>query len=311
MAITVYVGDNGEYLATHAKKYNSGAYLVHKRNYKEFLLYNSSTDITIFTSLVDLPKIDDDTSVLYEILQKADSIVYSPPPKWSDDNDEFNLSSQRMLVMYYLVLINEEKGNVNGLPTNISENDYLNLSNLREHTNEVLWVAGCSISHGVGVEHNEKFGYIIAKTLKIPLISITKGGSSIEWSADQILRSDIRKGDTIVWGLTSEYRAPKWNHHKHTVDGEHSTLLLVDETRMYKAVTSIYQVINFCNKIGAKLLILPLICSEQLRIYLKDELNYHQLQYQTKPIDYGDDNSHPGPKQHNQWAQYCLRVLNN
>lgn len=307
MAITVYVGDNDESLAINAKTHNTSAYLVHKKNYKEFLLYDSIDDITIFTSLTDLPKINNDICILYEILQKADRIVYSPPLNWSDSNDEFNLSSQKMLVEYFLTLINNKNNNVTGLPDIISDNSYLSLSDKRNSADKVLWVAGCSISHGVGVKHDEKFGYIIAQTLKIPLISVTKGGSSIEWAADQILRSDIRKNDIVVWGVTSEYRAPLWRDKD--VVGETSPTILINETRMYKAVTSVYQVINFCNKVGAELLILPLICSEQLRIYLKDEPNFHQLPYQTKPLDYGDDNEHPGVKQHDYWATYCLEVL--
>lgn len=308
MTITVYVGDNDSSLAINATTHNNNAYLVHTKNYNEFLNYTTTNDITVYTSLTDLPKINNERSVLFDILQKADNIVYSPPLKWSDASSEFNLTSQKMLIEYYLLLINNTKNNVTGLPLTVSENKYLKLADKRTSTANALWVAGCSIPHGVGVLTNEKFGTIVAKTLNMPMVNITKGGSSIEWASDQILRSNMQTGDIVVWGLTSEYRAPLWNRGE--VVGETNGAILIEETRMYKAITAVHQVINFCNKAEVKLILLPLICSEQMRVYLNDEPDFYQLPYQTKPLDYGSDNAHPGPKQHKFWADFCLTAIN-
>ena len=305
MTITVYIGNNDTTLSDTAKKHDCSAYLIHKGNYKEFL-EQCPPNTTVYTSLTDVPKINNKRCVLYDILQKADNIVFCQPSKWSDDNGEFNLTSQQMLIEYFLLLINNRKNNVVGL-MNIAKNKYLNLEEKRTSTSNVLWVAGCSISYGVGVLPTEKFGTIIAKTLAIPMVNIAKGGSSIEYASDQILRSDIQKGDIVVWGLTSEYRAPSWNH---GAKAEKNSAILTEETRMYKAVTSVYQVINFCNKLKVKLILLPLICSEQLRVYLNNEKDFYQLPYQTEPLDYGTDNVHPGIKQHKFWADFCIDSMN-
>jgi hypothetical protein len=161
----------------------------------------------------------------------------------------------------------------------------------------------------VGVSNHEKFSMLVSDKLQIPLVSLTMGGSSIEWSNDQLIRSDIRRGDIVIWGLTSESRTPKWSMAEMRCIPNTSKKSKISNTRLYKAVISVHQVINYCNKIGAKLIIMPLICSEELRMHFNNIDVFHQLPYSISMLDIGTDGIHPGRMQHREWADACINII--
>ena len=152
-----------------------------------------------------------------------------------------------------------------------------------------LWIAGCSVTAGVGVNPDQRFAVLIAENFGGQFVDLAKGGSSIEFATDQILRSNIRNGDWVIWGLTSEYRALIWDRKSdqdasftsYTFDYKRTNKAddVVDETRLYKAVISYSQVENFCKKVGAHLIAVPIICSEALQLLLHDHDSYYQLPY--------------------------------
>ena len=133
------------------------------------------------------------------------------------------------------------------------------------------------------------------------------------------MRSDIQKNDVVLWGITSEYRATIWSEKNHRVEflnahafDHHRTTRaddVCDETRTYKAIISINQVINFCNKVGARLIMIPILCTENLQLMLHNESSYYQLPYKTKPIDVGTDKLHPGPQQHRWYAEQIGKIF--
>jgi len=317
--IRVYVGDCTEYLADLVKKHDKNAYLLDYTNYKNFLQVHYNNDITVYTSLADLPKIMtnnsgrriSENSALQMIMHKADEIVYSPPDKWSDYTEEFSWNSMKLLTEYYLLEMIYLGKTVIGFDIEKESTyyqSYLNLMTTRtDNTNPNLWIAGGSDAHGVGIHSSERFGDILANKLKIPVNYITRGGSSIEYAADQIIRNDIRSGDIIVWGLVPEMRAPMANNGKvipWTNESKIDIEVLYHETRLYKAVSSIDQVINFCQKIGIRLYILPMKASEHTWLFLT---RYKQLCLHTQIyLDYGSDDVHPGPKTHQQLANDIL-----
>jgi hypothetical protein len=308
MTITLIVGDNNHSLAKQAQKKNPTAFLIEFGNYKKFLTTDYTDDITVYTSFSDLPKLSSTDAVFFEVLKKADSIFYCPPLVWSDQSDTFNWNSNRVITEYFLYHVNLIKNNVQGLDlTPYYNSDYLRLINSRAHKEKQIWVAGCSIAHGAGVNPNEKFGILIADQLDLPVTHLTRGGTSIEWAKDQILRSDIRKNDIVVWGITQETRAPKAVNK--TIFNETDPTILLDETSLYRAVTSVHQVVNFCRKISVQLILLPIICSEQLRMLICNLDEYCQTPYQTKNLDFGTDNQHPGPIQHRAYADVVCKKL--
>jgi hypothetical protein len=307
--ITLFVGDNTPYLAQLAVESDSTAFLIHHGNWKKFLSTDYYENITIYTSFGDLPKITESECIFFEVLQRADSIRYFPPVHWSDTLPGFTWFTNRTITEYFLHRMHLLKNNVSGLDLSTYQNSgYLNLVDSRKTDASQLWIAGCSISHGVGVENQEKYGSLISVQAGMYVSFLTSGGSSIEWAKDQILRSDIRKGDIVIWGITQENRAPKIVNGK--IQAEQDPDILLDETSLYRATTSVYQIVNFCNKISARLILLPLICSERLQLLIQHLPEFQQLSYRTKPLDYGYDLSHPGPLQHCEWAEICLeRIL--
>jgi hypothetical protein len=308
MTITLFVGDNDNALAEAAQKINPMAWLIDHNNYKNFLLTKYNKDITVYTSFSDLPKITSTNAVFFEVLKKADVIFYCPPLKWSDHSDVFVWENNRTITEYFLYHINLVKNNVQGLDLKSYQNSgYLVKTESRKTVDKQLWIAGCSIAHGIGVDNNKKFGALISDKLDLEVSHLTEAGSSIEWAADQILRSDIRKHDIVIWGLTQEVRAPMAVNGK--VRRETDPGILLNETSLYRAVTGVHQVVNFCKKISARLLLLPIICSEQLQLQIHSLNEYHQLLYYTQFLDLGTDNIHPGPLQHAAWADICVKLL--
>ena len=304
--INLFVGDNTEYLANIAKEFDPCATLVDFSNYKQILNIHYTSG-TIYTALADLPKIDDQ-NVLYDLMLKADKIFYRPPEIWSDKLDKFSWNNQQILSEYLLNNVNSRRHNVDGINKLFYSDSikYLNLVNMRSTTSRCLWVSGCSVAQGIGVDINQRFSNLISDNIKIPLVSLAIEGSSLELQADQILRSDIQKDDIVIWGLTSELRLP-------TFEGELRPGQNLDdrmsETRLYKAITSVHQVINFCEKVSARLILFPAISTEHLRLMLANVKQYYDFPYQSKFVDLGTDNLHPGPKQHQLWANYCIDII--
>jgi hypothetical protein len=70
-----------------------------------------------------------------------------------------------------------------------------------------LWIVGCSISHGVGVDPGQCWGALAATQLDLAPEFLTAEGYSIEWAADQILKAPIGPADTVLWGLTTPNRS--------------------------------------------------------------------------------------------------------
>lgn len=80
--------------------------------------------------------------------------------------------------------------------------DLLWLADKRKTDSPQVWVSGCSFADGHSVDKNQRYGQIVADSLGKEVSFLSILGASIPWSADQILRSDIRKGDIVIWGLT-------------------------------------------------------------------------------------------------------------
>jgi hypothetical protein len=214
--------------------------------------------------------------------------------------------------------------------------------------NAKLWIVGCSITHGIGVNTEQRWGEIIGKQLGITPTFLTAEGSSIEWSANQILQADINKDDTVCWGLTTPNRSLWYND-----CGEEQHILnvyyqnrpkfqdilncrhLVDLNLAYKAVNYVKQVQNHLGKIGCyyvigsilpgldehrKILIEHLEASANFyimynitRIKYIDPATFLKL---SKPLnnlfdDVGSDGFHPGPKQHQVYAEQFLTAIGN
>lgn len=329
MARTIFFGDVDSYLADLAVSHDKNAYWLHAGNCESFLAEKKS-NFTVYTSLGDLPK---DLSKVYNLLELADCVVYSPPPSSWSDGREFDImdpgSSMQGLSEILLRLL-PRSTQILGLDQTVLP-DPKPLVDQRKTDYPQLWIAGCSISHGIGVSDDERYGALLAKDLDLSCSFLTRPGSALDWAADQILRSDIRKNDIVVWGLT-EWRRLTYIHQHRLLEGvmvscydyyrEYQNIVSIDnlfsQQTFYNHMYSIQQVNNYCEKIGAKLLLVGLLSNHSLLPFLYSKKNYvqipYQIQYQDnmlleKFIDVGSDLRHPGIKQHLAYKNVILDFI--
>ena len=203
------------------------------------------------------------------------------------------------------------------------------LKNIRADNNPILWTAGCSFTAGAGIDYKDRWGTLLSGYLNLQEVTLANSGTSIFWSADQILRSDIREGDTVVWGLTSVARvevAKSWNFNSSitvanylTTEKEHQYWNMdyfESETQVLQALRTILQVINFCKKVKANLYLANMLDISWLAVALKDFKNFIDLTQNLtidgndiKFIDLGSDNLHPGPLQHQFYAEQIYNLI--
>jgi hypothetical protein len=187
-----------------------------------------------------------------------------------------------------------------------------------------LWVAGCSTTFGIGVSSEEKYANILSKNFDLPLSLLARPSSSITWAADQILRSDIRKEDIVIFGLTTYTRICIFKHqqvhHVHAKEIMNFPELTIDqfdsETRIYECICAADQIINFCNKVGAKLILIGIHANLELSLELSKHKNFvfchgkFGTDFRDGWLDTGNDiklgQPHPGPKTHQMYADLII-----
>lgn len=306
--VIVYVGDVGEYLSVIAINQDPLAKLIDSSNCKKL------QSGVYYTSLGDLK----DLNEFGAVLQQADEIIYAPPDSWS------HIMAKTWTEDYLQICAADSNKKVVGCETDVDS-----LSNVcrelvahRASETAQVWIAGCSISHGVGVNPAQRYGSIIAEQLGLSVTYLTLSSSSVCWAADQILRSDIRSGDKVFWGITSPHRLTYWNDIQHTVGratlktfAAHKKFLsttikenfLASNHVKYQSILAVRQVNNYCRKIKAELIMATLMPG--LERYLKDLQNFTPLaglygrNVQDLYLDIGDDGLHPGIQSHKFFAE--------
>lgn len=301
--LILFVGDNTTALSEYAKKNDSSAELILSTNVSQL------DQISVGYISVTDHKIAD----FIGVLEYATEIYYVPSDTW-------DISTQ-MQTELHLQLVARSKPVYN--LTHATDN-LLDLVDLRKTNSQQLWVAGCSITAGVGVKETETYGHILAQSLGLPVSILAEDGSSISWAADQILRSDIRKDDIVVWGITGVSRMPLYTNNivTHITSSEShrliNTRLLVSDHMLYLACTAVEQVIKHASTVGYKLVLTQFpLNSADYDLYMLHYLTQHSFfvhnynSISNTFIDLGSDNIHPGPLQHQYYANLLLDYIKN
>jgi len=333
--ITIFVGDIGPETAASALAFDQSAVLLTCENYTNFL-NDELPNSTFYTALGDLPKPD---NIIYRILDKADDIYYCPCSVWSD-NKEVDctnvVTSTKGRTEFILFTFATIKNNVHNLDlSSYLTKNIAGLVDQRKSQLPQLWVAGGSDTNGVGITKDQRYGSLLGKMLDMEVSFLSVSCASIKWLADQIIRSDIRAGDFVVVGLVPATRFPYWssidkkivhinlqfdksveNYKNLDITKSTITNLLLSDHLIYESMVSLYQIISFCRKIQAKLLILGLQCTEEITIQLHNVpefVNYVNLDSESihvkESVDFGDDGRHPGPLQHQLYADFCYNAF--
>jgi hypothetical protein len=148
------------------------------------------------------------------------------------------------------------------------------------------------------------------------------------------LKADIKEGDVVFWGLTSNTRTPlfgKTNATRIIRDQQENLIhitpktfsqitslheyinpeILSEERMIYETVLAVQQVDNFCKKLGVKLIIGGLFNDERTCHYFNKFENFVQLYtYSEGFLDKGTDNEHPGPKTHEWYTTHLYNLYN-
>jgi hypothetical protein len=316
--IIVYVGDVTVFLHQQVKLEHESATLITSKNFQ-----NLSPGV-YYVSIGDL----DNLSQFGEILRQAHEIHYRPPDEWSDHH-LFPNSMKKWTEDYLNVFACYKDKIMTGYSISIPDiKGMVRLVDHRIDTCKQIWVAGCSISNGKGVLHDQRYGHLISQKLNLKVSFLTHDGSSIAWAADQILRSDIRAGDLVFWGITSINRFTAWNEiekkiscctlnpetwkvHKKIFKNYFTQKFICSDQTLYQSINSIHQVINFCQKIDVQLIMASLL--RGMEPFLKDLDNFIPLsgefgRYTDNGfMDLGNDNQHPGPRSHQYYADKMLQ----
>jgi hypothetical protein len=214
----------------------------------------------------------------------------------------------------------------------------LHLTTQRIHDRSQLWVVGCSFAHGLNLPNiDARYGQLVADHLNLPVSFLTAPGTGIDWAHDQLLRSDLREGDTVLWGLTSINRFSFFDDHERFVNprnigtdrlGPYGRVLgkiYTSDSQFHRHIRLIAQIKNILKKLKIKL-ILVFVNDLSIDTYdheLKEFLGRDDIVYLSSDnspqtsggpvhrnyIDYASDNSHPGPLQHRQWADQIIEYL--
>lgn len=175
----------------------------------------------------------------------------------------------------------------------------------------VLWVFGCSHSHGVGLlPGQQKFGEIISELLALPLMLVSRPGSSLSWSTKNLAAADIRSDDTVIWQITTPNRISRYNGEVMLANCNNLAILEVfnDQQIFFDHINLLKLGVSYLRKTKAKFSLCSILNQNSLFYdYLIEYSKYPE--YCHSPgvqIDKGSDNLHVGPLSHKALAQRLL-----
>lgn len=178
----------------------------------------------------------------------------------------------------------------------------------------VLWVFGCSHSHGIGLLPEQKrYGDIISSKLDMPLKLISMPGSSIRWSLRHLLNANIQPNDIVIWQITTPERVSLYDTSVHEVllaSTKDKNLLatLTDEQIFFDHLSLINYGVNFLRAKNIKFALTSIERISSLFYNYKQEyVKYKEYCYAPGfDVDLGTDNLHFGEISHKNLALSLL-----
>lgn len=318
MSLHIIVGDVTQDLSDYAHSIDPSSYLVDSSN------VNDSHNGTVYVSLGDLSGLGQ----FYQFLCKGSKITYCPPERWSDKktaNDQFSMA---WYTEYYIRiaanLFSIETHNVPEPPVKLQRP-----VDQRKTDNPQIWAVGCSTTYGTGIEQpKQRWANLVSESTGLEMSLLARPGASNVWMADQLIRSDVRAGDTVIVGVTSYGRVtvvngPQVINFVPTSFSKYPELAkditpyqLGSDTTLYNSIAAIEQIRAFCKKVGATLITIGIHADLELSAALSKEKDFIMFQG-AAGIDLRegwldvttDGTEHPGPKTHQLFANLILEKL--
>lgn len=315
--VLVIVGDVFDELSTFACEIDQHAKLLNKNNFSKLC------PGTYYTALGEF----DSYNQFTDALDQADNIIYHPPHRWSDTNSS-GISLMKKYTEIALVYFHNRKPVDNFVINHFDTQTILDLADVRKSNSPQIWVAGGSDSHGYAIDPSARYGILLSEYFKMEVSFLTAPAASMRWIADQILRSDIRAGDLLIFGVVPDCRVShyykKQEYHVTPVtynfkdyaflkDFFSPDLLGSDEVALYQTLNSLYQIINLCDKLNVHLIIAglsPMLITNHLLKFS----NYVHLINRHYSIEYfyldqANDGEHPGPLTHKYYAEEIIAKI--
>ena len=175
----------------------------------------------------------------------------------------------------------------------------------------VLWVFGCSHSHGVGLTSpGERYSNLLSEVLNLPLQSCTLPGSSLHWSLRHLINANLKSFDTVVWQITVPERLTLYEHNitkevllARTTD-RNLLRVYTDQQIFFNHISLLNTGINYLRAKGVKFVLTSIDPPSKIMYDCKIEYTKY-LEYCYTPklmIDRGTDNLHAGPLAHKRLA---------
>ena len=149
-------------------------------------------------------------------------------------------------------------------------------------------------------------------------------GSSISYASDQLIRADLKKGDKIIWGLTTSERFYWYSKNSiemiaagyYEINKEFDNIVpqtvLLEDHWTTESLAAVYRLENVCNKIGIDLLMVGIHANIEINAMLCSKSNYiiangmSGLDWDSDFLDFGTDGLHPGPLTHKEYGRKVL-----
>jgi hypothetical protein len=169
-----------------------------------------------------------------------------------------------------------------------------------------LWVFGCSLSAGVGVNESEVYSTKLSVATGLPVTTVARVGSSTHWSLRQLLHADIWPTDIVIWQLTTIERFTvkqpnRWPKEVMLKDADRETILsTTDEQLWFDQLSLVNCGVQYLRAIGPEFYMISLDSSSPLlNVCLEQYTRYPEYCYVPDwQIDLGTDGLHPGPQSH-------------
>jgi hypothetical protein len=252
---------------------------------------------------------DMSTAEILIISDRFDCISFVP--------DSFDLDSDTYKESIILLNILSHKKSVTG-HTLLPITQFLSHDVSSRPDEPVLWVFGCSHSHGIGLRSNEKtFGQILAADLGVPLLQISKPGSSFSWSFRHLINADIRASDYVVWQITTPHRLSLFDGKDTKEVGLSQTtnrcLLDVNDDNQvfFNHINLLTTGVRYLRKVNKNFVLTDITpkCSNYYGYKLEYSKYPEYLYHPNLYIDHGTDGVHVGPLSHLALAKCLLDRL--
>jgi len=333
MSYTLFVGGVEEYLGRLAQAHDPDSQLLLAGQKPE-------SGKTYYTSVADMETLENFSEVCFN----AECIFYAPSTHWNTEVEPEEKTEQYWTE--YILTFASQTVTVHNLPIHRKKYAFdLDPAALKEYFGHLpmwdqnglkgikpidtrkidgpqIWAVGDSVTWGRAVTQEDSWKVKISKKMGLPFSNLSTNGSSIQWAANQILQSDICKDDYVFWGLTLHYRHtvvdPKQQTIKHIVANSflrkeikntYPLEYVSSDTTFMQNINAIRNVYNFCKKMEAKLVILGISLDwDSMWVNYDVPCYYHPVYWPEGYIDYGDDDTHPGPKQHDRFVEEFIRL---